>query len=217
MGQKMAIEQRGKWVRLPFEVRAEGGGVTVEGYAAVFNQEANIAGIFVEKIERGAFSEAIGRDEVVFLFNHNSDTVMARTSAGNLSLSEDERGLKISATLSEDDPDTQRLAAKMRAGNVNKMSFAFLPEVEEWDDSGDVPVRTIKRASLYDVSAVTEPAYDGTEIGLRSLETYRKENLKKAQAKANTAARYLRRMKQKAQQSPAFASDFRKSGPTKSS
>lgn len=200
----MKIEQRGKWVRLPFEVRADGGGVKVEGYAAVFDQEANIAGVFREKIERGAFSEAIGRDEVVFLFNHNSDTVMARTSAGNLSLSEDERGLKISATLSDDDPDTQRLSAKMRAGNVNKMSFAFLPEVEEWDDSGDMPVRTIKRAALYDVSAVTEPAYDGTEIGLRSLKKFREE--KKEHNRGNARERI--RMKMRLH--PAFAQEGEK-------
>lgn len=169
----MTCEQRGKWVRLPVEVRAEEDGLRVEGYAAVFNQETDIGGYFREVIAPGAFTDAIGRDEVVFLFNHNSDTVMARTSAGNLSLEQDDHGLKIDAKLSDDDPDVQRLAAKMRAGNVNKMSFAFMPEVQEWDDSEDVPLRTIKQAALFDVSAVTEPAYEGTEIGLRSLKDFR--------------------------------------------
>lgn len=166
-------EYRGKWVKLPLEVRDDDGALSVEGYAAVFNQETDIGGMFRERIERGAFSEAIGRDEVVFLYNHDDDTVMARTSAGNLTLSEDENGLRIRANLSQDDPDAQKLQAKMRAGNINKMSFAFYPEEQEWDDSGDIPVRTIKKAGLADVSAVTNPAYGGTEIALRSLEKVR--------------------------------------------
>ncbi|WP_424967330.1 HK97 family phage prohead protease [Dinoroseobacter sp. S375] len=168
-------EPRGKWSRQPVEVRADGDELVVEGYASVFGQRANIGGYFEEQIERGAFKDAIGRDEVVFLFNHDDGTVMARSSAGNLDLSEDDTGLKVTARLSQDDPDAAKLAAKMRAGNVNKMSFAFIPDVEEWDDTGDLPLRTIKRASLFDVSAVTTPAYDGTDIGLRSLEAHRKQ------------------------------------------
>jgi phage head maturation protease len=49
------------------------------------------------------------------------------------------------------------------------MSFAFFPEVQVWDESGDIPLRKIRKASLYDVSVVTTPAYAGTEIALRSL------------------------------------------------
>jgi hypothetical protein len=57
------------------------------------------------------------------------------------------------------------------------MSFAFFPEVQEWDETQDPPLRTIKRASLFDVSIVTTPAYQGTEIALRSLEASRKPRL----------------------------------------
>lgn len=192
-------EPRGKWSRQPVEVRADGDALVVEGYAAVFDQRANIAGYFEEQIERGAFSDAIGRDEVVFLFNHDDATVMARSSAGNLDLSEDETGLKVSARLSPDDPDASKLAAKMRAGNVNKMSFAFIPDAEEWDDTGELPVRTIKRASLFDVSAVTTPAYDGTEIGLRSLELYRSKEHNRSHAVA--------RIRMKMRMHPAFAQE----------
>lgn len=197
----MTCEQRGKWVRLPVEVRADDDGLRVQGYAAVFNEETDIGGYFREVIQPGAFSDAIGRDEVVFLFNHNSDTVMARTSAGNLKLSEDERGLKIDARLTNDDPDAQKLAAKMRAGNVSKMSFAFMPEVQEWDDSEEVPLRTIKKASLYDVSAVTEPAYDGTEIGLRSLKAFRQD------IKEQTRGYAHERIRMKMRLHPAFAQE----------
>lgn len=170
----MEREQRGKWVRLPAEVRAEADGITVEGYAAVFNEIADIGGMFREVIAPGAFTEAIGRDDVVFLINHDG-LPLARTRSGTLELSEDKRGLKMRTVLDPDDPDVKSIAGKMKRGDLDKMSFAFLPEVQEWDDSGDVPLRTIKKAALYDVSIVTTPAYDGTEIGLRSLEAFRTE------------------------------------------
>lgn len=158
---------------IPAEIRADETGVRVEGYAAVFGQETVIGGYFREVIEKGAFSEAIGRDDVVFLVNHDG-LPLARTRSGTLKLSEDSRGLKMETTLDPEDPDVKAIVGKMKRGDLDKMSFAFYPEVQEWDESGDLPLRTIKRASLYDVSIVTTPAYDGTEIGLRCLEAHRK-------------------------------------------
>lgn len=171
----MKFEARGKHIRLPMDIRETDDGVQVEGYAAVFNQEADIGGMFRERIEPGAFDEAIGRDDVVFLFNHDADTLMARTRSGTLTLEQDDHGLKMASALNREDPDVLRILSKMQRGDLDKMSFAFFAEVEEWDDTGDVPLRTIKRAGLHDVSAVTHPAYDGTEIGLRSLEAFRQD------------------------------------------
>lgn len=173
----MDFEPRGKWVRHPMEFRSADGVATVEGYAAVFNQVADIGGLFNERIAPGAFAEAIGRDDVIFSYNHDDNTVMARTGAGTLDLAEDERGLKIRARLATDDPDVARLVSKIRHNSINKMSFAFWvePGGQELDDSGDVPLRTITRASLHDVSAVVEPAYEGTEIGMRFVQSQRKE------------------------------------------
>lgn len=168
---------------IPAEIRAEADGIKVEGYAAVFNEETNIGGFFRERIEPGAFSDAIGRDDVVFLINHEG-LPLARTRSGTLTLSEDDRGLKMFTTLDPEDPDVRSIAGKMKRGDLDKMSFAFMPEVQEWDESGDMPLRTIKRAALFDVSVVTTPAYDGTEIGLRSLEAFRRaQNYQAARAR----------------------------------
>ena len=172
---------------IPAEIRAEADGIKVEGYAAVFNEEAEIAGLFRERIEPGAFSEAIGRDDVVFLINHEG-LPLARTRSGTLTLTEDDRGLKMATTLDPEDPDVRNIAGKMKRGDLDKRSFAFFPEVQEWDDSGDLPVRTIKKASLFDVSVVTTPAYEGTEIGLRSLDAFRREQNYRA-ARARVLAR----------------------------
>ena len=77
----------------------------------------------------------------------------------------------------------------MKRGDLDKMSFAFRAIKEEWDDSGDIPLRTIKEVQLFDVSIVNDPAYPGTDIGLRSLDVFRKEQKK---TNFNAASRRLR-------------------------
>jgi HK97 family phage prohead protease len=199
----MKFEARGKWVRLPVEVRAAEDGITVEGYAAVFNEETNIGGMFREVIAPGAFTDAIGRDDVVFLVNHDG-LPLARTRSGTLELSEDDRGLKMRSVLDPGDPDVAAIAGKMRRGDLDKMSFAFFPDVQEWDDTGDLPLRTIRSASLYDVSIVTTPAYDGTDIGLRSLKAFREETA------AHNKSQAKRRLRMKMQLFPATAQEVGK-------
>lgn len=186
-------------VGLPIEVRQEDDDlIKVTGYAAVFNQRTNIAGVFEEQIAPGAFSDAVGRDDVVFLINHEG-LPLARTRSGTLELKEDDKGLFIATGLASVDPDVQSIVPKMERGDLDKMSFAFIPELVEWDESGDIPVRTIKRAELYDVSIVTSPAYEGTSIGLRSeamasLEAYRStlHNSGLSETRVKQAEHYIR-------------------------
>lgn len=157
----------------PFELRADDDAIRVAGYAAVFGEEADIGGYFTEVIERGAFANAIERgDDVVFLINHDG-LPLARTRSGTLRLSEDERGLYMETELDPNDPDVRAIVPKMKRGDLDKMSFAFVPDRQEWDESGDKPKRIIRDVWLHDVAIVTTPAYDGTEIGLRSLEQHR--------------------------------------------
>jgi len=157
----------------PAEIRAGDNEIAVSGYAAIFNERANIGGWYEEIIERGAFTNAIKNDDVVFLINHEG-LPLARTRSGTLILSEDDHGLLMKSDLDGADPDVASIVPKMVRGDLDKMSFAFLPTVQEWDESGDIPLRTIKEAQLFDVSIVTSPAYDGTDIGLRSFEAQRK-------------------------------------------
>ena len=171
----------------PLEVLEDkGDAIRVSGYAAVFGEETNIAGMFTEVIERGAFTSALERqDDVVFLINHDG-LPLARTRSGTLRLIEDERGLFMETELDGSDPDVRSIVPKMKRGDLDKMSFAFVPTRQEWDDSGDIPKRMIQDLQLHDVAIVTTPAYDGTEIGLRSLEAHRAREIK------NQAARRLR-------------------------
>ena len=171
----------------PMEIREDqDNAIRVSGYAAVFGEETNIAGLFTEVIERGAFANALTRqDDVVFLVNHDG-LPLARTRSGTLKLTEDERGLYMETELDGTDPDVRAIVPKMKRGDLDKMSFAFVPKRQEWDDSGSIPKRTIQDLELHDVAIVTTPAYDGTEIGLRSLEAHR------ADAKKSQSARRLR-------------------------
>lgn len=192
-GQQTGLQMSDKEIRrgVPVEIRADDSGeVKVAGYAAVFGEETDIGGMFTEVIARGAFKKAIGRDDVVFLINHEG-LPLARTRSGTLTLKEDDHGLYMEAMLDQTDPDVQSIVPKMKRGDLDKMSFAFRPLRQEWDDSKSIPKRTIQEAQLFDVSIVTTPAYDGTEIGLRSLQQYR-------EGKAKSQAARRMRMKAKA-------------------
>lgn len=164
------LEYRGSF---PVELRAEDNAVRVSGHAAVFNQEADIGGYFREVIRPGAFTRAIQEDDVPFLIEHEG-LPLARTASGTLKLSEDQRGLLIESELDAADPDVARCVPKMKRGDLSKMSFAFVATRQEWDETDPAsPLRIIHECRLFDVSIVTNPAYSGTDIGLRSLSEWR--------------------------------------------
>ena len=150
------------------------------GYAAVFGEETDIGGYFREVVKHGAFAEAITRDDIHALFNHDYNLVIGRKKAGTLKIDEDDHGLKVEIT----PPNTQTakdLMENIRAGNIDQMSFAFSMQggKQSWDETGEIPVRTIEKVGeLFEVSVVPRGAYPTTEIGLRSLEQYRKEHSK---------------------------------------
>ena len=147
------------------------------GYAAVFDQETDIGGQFREVLRRGAFAEAIAKDDIHALYNHDYAFVIGRKKAGTLEISEDEHGLRVEIT----PPNTQTardLAENIRSGNIDQMSFAFSMDggKQTWDETGELPLRVIDRVgALFEVSVVPRGAYPTTEIGLRSLDDHRKD------------------------------------------
>ena len=179
---------------LPAEIRAEDDTVKVSGYAAVFNQPADIGGLFQEIIHPGAFRAAIGRDDISFLINHAGlPLARSRSGSGTLILAEDSHGLRIESALESADPDVARIVPKMRRGDLDKMSFAFRATRQEWIETGEIPIRNVYEVMLFDVSIVNDPAYGGTVIGLRSLEKHR-DALRKAQNFHAAASRLRMKM-----------------------
>lgn len=161
------------------EVRTSAdGSLRVKGHAAVFNTPAQIGppGLgFEERIAPGAFKRTINNGaDVRFLFNHNPDLVLARTKAGSLTLREDKIGLAIEANLARTSIG-QDLAILLGEKIVDQMSFGFQVVKDQWetkkrDDDTEYEIRTILEAKLFDVSAVTYPAYDETDLALREAQ-----------------------------------------------
>lgn len=191
---------------LPVEVREDSGSVIVEGYAAVFDQPTNIGDVFTEVIARGAFKNALSRgDDTEFLINHGG-LPLARSTAGNLTMTEDDHGLKIRAVLDPTDPDVQRIIPKMRAKMLDQMSFAFQAAGQRWDTPADGPdVRTITDVVLYDVSIVNRGAYPTTSIALRARDDARaKDEARKVQADRNAKMAEARIAERKAASEQRF-------------
>jgi len=154
------------------EFRAADTGKTIAGYAAVFNSETDIGGYFREVIAPGAFRDSLSGD-VRALIDHNSGRVIGRTTAGTLRLNEDATGLACEIDLPET-TDGLDLATLISRGDISGMSFGFEVTKQTWDETGDIPVRTIEAVNLFEVSVVAFPAYPDTTIALRSLEAVRK-------------------------------------------
>jgi len=152
-----------------FEIRAQDDGMTVEGYAATFNQPTvmyEYDGVeYKEVISRGAFDKAQMTD-VVMNFDHQGKPV-ARTKNSTLNLTIDSVGLKVKADLSGTQ-EARTLYEEIKAGYIDKMSFAFTVADESYDKATHTrSINSIKR--LYDVAAVSTPAYDSTSIQARSF------------------------------------------------
>lgn len=150
------------------EIRAAGGGI--EGYAAVFNQAAEILPGFREVIRPGAFGRSIEEGaDVRALWNHNPDYVLGRRGSGTLAINEDEHGLRYVVR----PPEAQwarDLGESIGRGDVSQSSFAFIVRLERWTQDVElgVTLRELLDVDLIDVSPVTYPAYVGTSVGLRS-------------------------------------------------
>ena len=149
------------------EVRAddEGKVKTIAGYAAVFDKLSVVMWGFREKIAPGAFRESL-KEDVRALWNHDTNHVLGRTTAGTLRLDEDGHGLKV-----EIDPpgSAAGFVESIERGDVSQMSFGFKVLEDRWDeDEEGQDIRTLLRVKLYEVSPVAFPAYPDTEVGVRA-------------------------------------------------
>lgn len=153
------------------EAVANGETRTLVGYASVFNSPTDIGDWFTEIIAPGAFASQLGGD-IRALIDHDSGRVIGRTTSGTLRLSEDAKGLRAEIDLpnTSDGNDLWELVGR---GDISGMSFGFVVTKELWDDTNDMPVRTVMEVELIEVSAVAFPAYDDTELGKRSLQEWR--------------------------------------------
>ncbi len=149
----------------------------VEGYAATFNQEYEITDFsdyrILERIDQDAFN-GCQMDDVIFQYNHEG-RVFARTTNNTLKIEIDQKGLKVIADLSGTEGG-RKLYDDIDGGYINKMSFSFIIAEADMEERINIKdgkkefVNVIKRIKhLYDVSAVSIPANNFTEISARNL------------------------------------------------
>lgn len=185
--EKKPLEQRS----YSFEVRAESGekGNIITGRPIVYESKTDL-GWFDEVIERGALDGADLTD-VRFLVNHDISKIpLARSRRNNgnstMQLSPDYEGMAIEVQLdTENNSEARSLYSAVQRGDITGMSFMFSIDDEEWSDlESDHPVRHVRKiGSVVEVSAVTFPAYESTEINARSKEALESARLALEKAK----------------------------------
>lgn len=163
---------------VPFElVRADSGdGLTLEGYAAVFDSPTEInswEGNFLETIQRGAFKKTIRDRKPVLMFDHGQHPMVGQMPLGSIQrIAEDARGLHVVARLS-DNWLVQPVRDAIAEGAIDGMSFRFRAIRETWADPpkrGGLRTRTLTEVSMSELGPVVMPAYRDTTVAVRGLE-----------------------------------------------
>lgn len=153
------------------ELRSEIAGNTLSGYAAVFEQYADL-GSYLETLARTAFDATLAdpATDVRSYFQHDSAKLLGRQSSGTLQLHTDSSGLHFALKI-PDTTDGRDLRELVSRGDLTGMSFGFIPGQEEYGRTTDGrQLRThTSVARLIEVSPVSSPAYSGTSLQLRSL------------------------------------------------
>ncbi|CAI3596137.1 Phage prohead protease, HK97 family [Clostridium neonatale] len=170
-----AVEKEIRQNNIKFEVRQDDNKQThLQGYAIVFDKLSENLGYFKEIIRRGALDDT-DMSNVVLDINHDFDKILARNNTnngiGSLTLTVDDKGLYFDA-IPTDTSYARDLLANMEAGIINKCSFMFTLDYSDdssrewdWDTTGErgYDIRRINKIqSIYDVSIVTNPAYEDT-------------------------------------------------------
>lgn len=171
-----------KRISIDAELRASGSGdqYVLEGRAIKYNSLSKSLGGFREKIAPGCFRAdlATADHDCVALRDHDPSQILGRESNGTLTLTDSNDGLRFRIQLNPAVQAHRDLHALVKDGTLHECSFAFgveSPDDEEWEKGTDergkrIAIRTVKRAKLFDVSVVTNPAYgnDATSAQARA-------------------------------------------------
>ena len=147
------------------------GGPRIGGLGIPTDQWSDDLGGFKERVASGAFRESIENDDIRAIFNHDSNFVLGRKSAGTLTLTEDQRGVVYEARA----PDTtwaRDLAQSIERGDIRENSFGFMVPAggDSWEERDGILWRTVTKAQLREIGPQTFPAYPQSDVQVRSIE-----------------------------------------------
>lgn len=153
------------------------------GHAAVFNVRTAIGNPlrwgFYEEVAPGTFTKTLQEGDARFLVDHDTSLLMARVSADDLRLAEDKQGLAVEADLDTELSYVRDFVRNLEKRRITGMSFGFRVVKDDWTteivstsdgQEAEVEIRTIREVELFEVSAVTFPAYEETDAALRALQ-----------------------------------------------
>lgn len=166
--------------RYTFKMRADNSkkyGDFVTGKPILYNSLTNV-GCFDEIIDVGAL-DGTDLNDVRFLVNHNTSMIpLARSRNNNenstMQMIVDDGGMNIRVNLdTENNSDAKNLYSAIQRGDIDGMSFMFTVDADEWENlESNHPTRHIKKiGKVFEVSAVTFPAYPETSISARNAQT----------------------------------------------
>lgn len=147
------------------------GNMVLTGRPAVYNSLSLDPGGFHEKLAPGCFDASLADRSTIdrcLLWQHDSTTMLGRESNGTLQLSSDNIGLVMRAEL----PNTtlgKDVYELVKRSDISSMSFGMFVDQDEWADSASGPIRTVKRARIFEVSCVSHPAYPASSVSARTL------------------------------------------------
>lgn len=168
-----------RMARVKIQERAESDQKLIIGYSAVFYRENEpdtqyaLWSDYFERLMPGCFDRALNEGhDARALFNHDSSNLLGRVSAGTCKLEVDDIGLRFEVPIDANDPDHQRVVSKINRGDLSGCSFAFNNASSDWEelnkDGETIWIRKITDLDLFDVGPVTWPAYEATEVGVRT-------------------------------------------------
>ena len=144
----MNKEERKAFFQSGLKTRAQDDGKKyIEGYFVVYNQETELWPGWFEQIAAGALDDSLKDNDIRCLFNHDSNNVMGRVSAGTLELKSDDYGLWGKVEINEADSMAMDVYARVSRGDITGCSFGFFVEDEEYRIENDVWHWTVLRAN----------------------------------------------------------------------
>ncbi|MGN0695038.1 MAG: HK97 family phage prohead protease [Lentihominibacter sp.] len=194
METKSNICQRAYAAEMRAETGEENNEHRIQGYASVFENVADIHGMFNEKIARGAFDGCKFKD-VIFCINHETNKIpLARSRNNNkrstMQLKVDNNGLYVDALVdTEKNAEAEALYSAIERGDMGGMSFIFEIGDYEWEGlDTNKPTKIITRITeVFEVTAATFPFYNATTLDARA-----KRSLESEQAALESARKEAR-------------------------
>lgn len=176
----------GSDLRVTREADAEDAPRRFVGHAAVFNSRTAIGNPlswgWYEEIDPGAFDKTLAEGDARFLVDHDTQLLVSRVSAGDLRLSTDSIGLAVDSDLDDEVTYIRDLTRNVEKRRITGMSFGFYVVRDTWSTvdvevvgadgkttTAEATLRRIEEVRLLEVSAVTFPAYDETDAGVRAM------------------------------------------------